>query len=194
MKVAVFLLTMMFALFSCKKQQALDKNALIAFVQNPENGLVKKIDKGNFLLELDYKPKEILWYSELLNDSNNSFKTQIGSLDYFVLKISKRNEDPTNSLAGSDSYVMAQRYLSSSIASDIKLISAQGTLQPIEFNFSPTYGTTNDVSVLLTFDSNLHMEQRDFKILFDDNFFGTGLSSFSFQIDDIKEIPQLKLQ
>jgi len=177
---------------SCSTPDVLKKQDFLAYIQNESNGLIQISKKGDYTIQLIYKPKEIIWYDELVDDSNDSLKNQIPRLDYLMLKISKLNQDPTNTLAGSDDFLLAQKYLNGEIGSDISLITSGDTIRPIEYNFTPTYGTIPDASVLFVFDSNLRNQDEDFRILFQDNFFGTGLSTFSFRVDDVKRIPQLK--
>ncbi len=177
--------------FSCSSP-ILEKQDFLTYLQDKQNGLVQTIEHGNYSIQLIYKPREIIWHSELQVDSLDSLKNHIKKFDYFTLKISRHKEDPTNVLAGSDDYLSAQKYLNGEIGSDIILIAASDTLRPIEYNFTPTYGTAADASVLVVFNSNLRYQDEDVRILFQDNFFGTGLSSFTFQIDDLKNIPKLK--
>jgi len=192
MKAALLILSLWVLNTSCSAPDILEKQDFLAYIKNENSGLIQISQRGDYTIQLIYKPQEIIWYDELSTDSKDSLRNQIRKFDYLTLKISRLKEDPTNTLAGSDDFLSAQKYLNGEIGSDITLIMASDTLSPIEYNFTPSYGTTSEASVLFVFNSNLRLQDEDFKILFQDNFFGTGLSTFSFRDDDLNKIPQLK--
>lgn len=178
---------------SCTVKKIETKSELIDYSRNVENGLVQVVAKEQYVIEMSYRPKELVWFDELHESSSksDSLHMKIESFDYFALRISKKQEDPTNALAGDDAYKNALSYLSAEVGNDLKLIVKGDTISPIEFNYSPGYGTSDASSVLIAFDANLNIRGEDFQLLFNDSFFKTGLNLFHFQMDDIKNIPHL---
>lgn len=157
---------------------------MIAYLENEENGLTKSISKGKYLVQTSYRPFDLIWYEEDL-DANTSSR-----YDYFILRISHDNKNPTNELAGSDDYLKANQYLNQ-LFEDVRLVTDSDTLRPIETLASPMYGMTPQASVLLAFDTDLRKQQGSIHFIFKDSQLKTGRSEFEFKANDFKNIPTL---
>ncbi|MBX2900360.1 MAG: hypothetical protein KF775_11960 [Cyclobacteriaceae bacterium] len=162
----------------------LSKPELIAYLENEENGLTKSISKGKYLVQVSYRPFDLIWYNEADDLNTNSH------YDYFILRISHDNKNPTNELAGSDDYLKANLYLNQ-LFEDVRLVTESDTLRPIESLASPMYGMTPQASVLLAFDTDLRKQRGTIHFIFKDSQLKTGRSEFEFKANDFKDIPTL---
>lgn len=184
MKLSFYLIILsLIHLTGCQKSE-LSKPELIAYLDNEENGLTKSISKGNYLIQTSYRPFDLIWYDEADDLNTNS------RYDYFILRISHDNKNPTNALAGSDDYLKANQYLNQ-LFEDVRLVTETDTLRPIESLASPMYGMTPQASVLLAFDTDLSKQEGDIRFIFKDSQLKTGRSEFEFKSKDFRNIPTL---
>jgi hypothetical protein len=172
--------------FSGCKNPPVDKAGLLAYLEDEQNGVTQTVSKGKYKIQTSYRPFELIWYDDL----NDETETKPHKLEYFILRISHDNQNPTNALAGSDDYLKANLYLNQLIK-DVRLITASDTLSPVESLASPMYGTTPQASVLLAFDVDLTQQAGMVHLIFNDTQFKTGRSEFEFKANDFKNIPTL---
>lgn len=173
--------------WSCHRNQTmLDKPGLISYLEDDKNGLTKSVSKGKYFIQTSYRPFDLIWHEDLQDDAGTPQK----KYDYFILRISNENQNPTNVLAGTDEYLKANLYLNQ-LNQNVRLITSSDTLKPIEALASPMYGATPQASVLLAFDVTLIKETGDIRLIFDDQQFKTGRSEFYFDAKNFKNIPTL---
>lgn len=166
--------------------QPVNKQGLISYLEDEANGVSKSITKGKFKIHTSYRPFELIWY----NDPEALAAEETKRYEYFILKISRDNQDPTNILAGTDDYTKANQYLNE-LTRDVRLVTTLDTISPVESMAMPMYGTTPEASVLLAFETELRNTSGSVHLIFNDSQFKTGKSLFEFNAKDFKNIPTL---
>ena len=164
---------------------------------NPEHGLIQKVEKGNTVLEMYYKPKELIIAQELsthpTDDEKKSLASTYDSLDYFVLRLSRNKQEIENSYASDPAqFTEVLSYLSYYIGSDLYMIQQQDTLPILDVVYARTFGAMDATNLMAVFNSNLAAKSGKTTVYFNDTRFGTGLNEFVFDTDKIKSIPTLK--
>jgi hypothetical protein len=182
-------------LLSCDARREMNLSELRSYVHDPNNGLNKKSQSGDVLIELIYRPKDIVIAQFAEGDEQNmwdSIASGLKGYDYFLIRFSQRNKEiETNYAANSLAYVKAVDYLSGGISKDIKMSVDNEVIGVSDVMFSPSYGMTSASSVLLVFQSDLETRQSDFRMVFDDTQFGSGSHEFRFNYDAIRKLPHL---
>ena len=181
--------------FSCSGKRSLTEAELKLFVQNPENGLIKKIEKNGTLIEMVYRPKELIVAQEVGFQDPVKWKEEMNKLDsieYFILKLSRNNDEIENSYASnSDRYNAVLNYLNGPVSNDIHINIDDQKIKAQFAIFSPSFGSSTATSVMLQFKYDLDETGESFEIIFDDGVIGLGRCVFTFQGSEIREIPKL---
>jgi hypothetical protein len=181
----------------CQSQKTDSVEALLSYAVNSENGLVQSTDRDGTTMSLMYQPRDIAVAGNLRGRSTinsedvDSARKSIEEYDYFVLHLSKDDQEILNQYVNTPSFSDAVNYLSFGIRKDFRLVHGQDTVGLFDLMHTRTYGASHHTSLLLAFKSNLEHASEDCVVLFDDTFFGTGLQKFPFQISAIQHIPLL---
>jgi hypothetical protein len=183
--------------FSACKPKTISLDDLKKYPMDADNGLIQKIEKGDIVLEMYYKPKELIIAQQLTGvvdaEERNKITHQFDSLDYFVLRLSRKGNEIENSFAGDQQqFTEVVNYLSYEIAQNFSLTCGADTLAVLDAVYARTFGSATATSVMAVFQSNLTHRGEDAKVYFNDKRFGTGLSEFVFESDKIQSIPTLK--
>jgi hypothetical protein len=122
----------------------------------------------------------------------DQIESQYDSLDYFILRLSKNGKEIENGfVSNSERFSNVVSYLSSSLAERVYLVLDRDTIPALDAMYARTFGATTATQVMLIFKSNLVHQDGNVKLVYDDNFFGTGLNEFQFDVKNIKRIPRL---
>ena len=168
------------------------------YPNDPANGLMQRVEKGEFLLEMCYRPKDLI-VSQDLDDPKDITRRKetlqrLDSMDYFVLRLSRDGHEIETDFATDDErFNEVINYLSFYISRDIFMVHEKDTIRLADLGYARTFGSDRATSLLAVFKSNLKSKKGNTSIYFDDAMLGTGLSEFEFKIKDIKDIPQLKV-
>lgn len=192
---SLFLILIGVAFSNCADSY-ISKDDLKAYPLSVKNGLIKSIDKSGIQIDVYYRPKDLIIAQELtlpVNETKiNTIETQYDSLDYFMLRLSKNGKEMESSFAGNPERLSeVVSYLSSSIADRVYMVLEQDTISTLDAIYDRTFGATTTTQIMLIFKSNLKDQNGEVKLFYDDNFFGTGLCEFHFDIKRIKRIPRL---
>lgn len=177
--------------------KSLTENELKQYPLNPEHGLIQRIEKGDIVLEMYYKPKDLLLSQELHGVNNllarNEAKRRLDSMDYFVLRLSSdHHEIETGYSRDPAKFNEVINYLSFDMGKDIRLICGHDSLPPIGVVYVRSFGSASTTSVMVAFKSYLDKRSNATAVCdFDDSEFGTGLNKFEFEINRIRQIPTL---
>jgi hypothetical protein len=182
---------------SCTPNSYLPMDQLKSYPLDKENGLYQSTQVGEVLIEVIYRPKDLIIAQEvdLVTDDKQwvAQEKKLDSVDYFVLRLSRGGDEIENVYAGNEArYQQVVSYLSGRIGSDLSLKRGDETIEIEGLAFAPTFGGSNASSILLIFKSHISKVERDFFVEFDDSQFGTGLNSFSFHANAVRNCPKLK--
>ncbi len=175
-----------------------------AWMQNPENGLVKSRSVGALTLELQYLPPEFLAYKELILDRitpSKSLKDSVLALYKdnmtFLLTIDADEEQyPNTNLLYTDigsyqEYSARVNELNFRLADYIELNSNEQSYVPVLANFENTYGLDKALRMTVVFNGPLIFKDSDLDFVFSDEFFGSGINHFRFNGKILDNIPKL---
>ncbi len=159
------------------------------------HGLIQESNRGGAKVEVYYKPKELVLRQELNNaDHKGEVETRkkMDSLDYFVFRLSRNGHEIENDYANDpEMFNKVVDYLSFSFGNGVYLIHRKDTMPILDFSYARMFGASDASQLLTVFKSDLKTRTGKVTICFDDTLLGTGLSSFEFEIQDIKNIPPL---
>jgi hypothetical protein len=185
--------------FSGCVTQPVSRQDLINYISDRSKGLIKSSHHENLDIQLSFKPHDLIVAQEIegmsyMSNQIDSIKKNVIKFDYFNLSLSKDDHDIISYYGDSFDLDKVMQYLSSGIKDDIKLINGSDTVQVLDVMYMGGFVRKKSTDVLLVFESSLIEKNRSFEIFFNDNFFGTGLSQFDFDIEALKRIPPLKLK
>lgn len=192
---ALFLFGVVLICASCVEKRKVSLSELKAFPLDPDNGLIKRSESGDMIIEMIYRPKDLV-IKQIVSDNLalwDSISMQLENYDYFVLRISKNSKAVEAYHAGVPGlYAAIVDYLNEDISSDITMFVGNKELKVSDALFSPAYGMENASSVLLIFESNLSGRKEDFRIVFEDSQLGSGRHEFDFDFSYLQKTPQLR--
>lgn len=191
------LFLLLVGMLSCRPKQ-ISLLELQQYPLDPQHGLIKSVDKGNTVLEMYYKPKDLILAQELDGVTSPgeqaSIRKRLDSLDYFVLRLSRNGQQIENGYVSvPETHVKVVNYLSYNMAENLYMICGKDTLSVLDIAYAPTFGATAATNVMAVFKSNLKQSGASPTICFDDTVLGTGLTEFEFKNTDISNTPTLKL-
>lgn len=193
MKVAAF--AILVCLVGCGSK-SVSEEELIAYTLNPENGLRTTSKKEPFLVEVIYRPKDLIKAIELksLEDVHDfgGRAEQIDSLEYFVIRLSRNGQEIESALAGDDlRFTQAINYLSSGIDRTLALSVGGKRIPVFSSVYSGAFGSATSTSILVVFDTKFEGSEDEIHLHFDDSFFGIGATEFTFDAKDLVNAPHL---
>jgi hypothetical protein len=185
------------SLLACSRKENVTREELIRYVNEKENGLIKRVEKGDLVLEALYKPTELILSQELINTSLaeseiDSMRQSMEKYHYLNLRIARNDLDVTLAYReDSKRYNAILSYLTFGIAQDLLLIDDQDTVQAEQVMYVPSYSgkSTDLVIVFKNNDTSCHSVQ----LYLNDKFLGTGITEFVFKESDLKRVPTLSL-
>jgi hypothetical protein len=179
----------------CSEKSALPEGDLKAYVMNPENGLVKAIEKNGIRSELIYRPKELLIVQEVGYDSLGWLqeKAKLKGNEYFTLRFSKDGDEIENSyISQPEKHASVINYLNGQIAEDIHIVIGDKKINIETAIFAPSFGSSNFSSIMIMTRCNLlESKTGSFLVVFDDTKLGLGRCEFRFDFRDIANVPKL---
>jgi hypothetical protein len=171
----------------------------LRWIENKENGLVKRKDIGEYYFELQYKPLEYVALQAFQEESYTAeeIKTEIEAnkdMQYFTLKIGtvSGTESPLNK--GGDAYSRVE-YFSFKIQNCFTLIDGNDTLPCLLSHFERTYELTPYNTFVLAFSNPNPGEEinNDLKFIYNDDVLGTGKANIIIEAENINRVPKLKI-
>jgi hypothetical protein len=174
---------------------ALSEQDLKAYALDPEHGLHKTITDGDLVIDLIYRPKDLVIAQEAgVEDSQawNKEAARIDSLDYFVLTIKKSGKAVENYYSRDPKrFQQALSYLSDGITDNLRLRAGEKSVVAEGVAFAQGFGVTNASQVLIVFKSTLVRRPGSFTVEFDGTELDLGVHRFEFDAGDLRAIPPL---
>jgi hypothetical protein len=182
----------------CCTRHSVTDDDLADFVREPENGLLQSVKKGEMSLEACYKPRELVLKQQLkgLTDpvEKQRLEKGIDTLDYFVLRLARSGKEIERSYSSSpDQFTKAVNYLSNSLTKDLFILQNGDTLLPLDVVFVRAFGVADGTTVMAVFATDLKRRTGSANLVFDDHFFDSGVTTFHYEISDLKKLPKLIL-
>ena len=196
----LLVLLILSGLAACGKQ-ALQPSDYVKWVNDPDNGLIKKKTIHPLEVEVLYKPIDYVIANELrTNDiaaeTYNNRRAALGSMLYYTLKlgIEGGQEDVTNyGVSNASAQQERLAYLSFSLQKDIQLVEAGDTLNCQLFHFERAYDLVPYRTFVLGFDLKAATKNADKTLIIEMPYFKTGPVKLTFENSDLESIPNLKL-
>lgn len=196
-----FLILVFIGLVACNKK-AVDAETYIQFVNNPENGLLKNIEVGDFKIEVQLRPVEYVVIQELGAENllKEDFETRVkdNNQEYFLLRIGSKDSKSdalSNGITAQNEYLERIGYLIANIDKDIYLIEGDDTLRCAMHHFERSYHLTSYHNILLVFDRSISKGKKgqDQLFVYDDAILGIGKLNIKFESKAINNIPNILL-
>ena len=169
------------------------------WVRNKDNNLIKKIEMGDIIYEMQYKPSDyIIALEEKKNSINRSLvlkrRKMLENAYYFNLNIKPKNgqtEVLYIGLENNEDYNSRLNYASYDFQNQIFLIEDGDTLPCTQYHFEQKYGLGVSANILLGFEKRKKKLSKDKIIVINDNLLNGGIISFRFDYTDIKNTPKM---
>ncbi|MBA4056947.1 MAG: hypothetical protein C0490_19690, partial [Marivirga sp.] len=114
------------------------------------------------------------------------------SLNYFILHFSRNGKEIESAFVSDPAnFKKIIDYLSFDLRNNIFLIRGSDTTQALDVVYARTFGGSEGTSVLAVFSENLKETGSTIKVCLDDTMLGLGLTEFEFDVNDIKNTPNL---
>ncbi len=178
--------------FGCQQAQ-LEEQALMAYVQDEEHGLMKKATYGALVISAYYKPTDLIVKQQLQKNTLreiDSLRSAYKQYMYFILSIEKDGKDLETSFAlNAATFAEKILYLTSAFPENIRLLAGgqQYTLE--DYLYTRSYGS-GPSQFLLVFK---RPTENTFLLTVKGYDLGFGQVDFTFAKTDINNIPPLKL-
>jgi len=180
------------------KKENMTGDELRRYLNDKDNGLVKDELVNGIKVRLQYQPSSLLVQQELAqiqaksNQVVDSLERKYSSAYYFIMKLSKDGKEAIRQLGSFNRYSDMVSVLSFEMARFVNLTTPERDTIPLsDYLFEQTYGISDGNSLLLSFKK---VKLRDSKVI-DINLaecgLGTGNLKFSFDKDDLEQVPKL---
>lgn len=199
MRNLIYIILIAFSITSCGGGKTdLDKHSYVSWVQNPENGLVKEKQIGDYGLEVQYRPLELIALTENNEIQLEEMKSRCNELSdsqYFNFKL--KSNDPLLKVmdignVDEQDYYAKLEYFTNGIQQDLKLIDGNDTLICMFSVFERTYDLAPYVTFALAFE-NQSQNAGDKTLYFDGSKLGLGPVYLKIESNEIKNTPNLIL-
>jgi hypothetical protein len=188
-----------FIMFLAGCQQDVSRQQLIDYTFDPSHGLHKRDTKGNITIEVVYRPSQLIAQQDvrgltLSSNQVDSIYEYFSGIDYFLLRLSRDSDEIENAYAENHTaFNEISNYLSHGIGENVFLLQGSDTLHATDFIRTQTHGASPSTDILFGFKPGLNDENGDFKFIFNDLRFHTGLNEFDFNISDLRTVSSIHL-
>lgn len=195
---ACTIMLFIFLLFGCKPEY-LDKEGLIAYISDADNGLIKTQTIGGTEVSISYKPADLLilqengWKPEISSEKYMALRDKYEHHYYFTLTLSKNNKEIVNVAdVGLGNFSSLVETLSFRMGEFTNVTTPKDTIAVADYVFSHTYGMSNANTLLYVFPKDRISD--DGWVQFNLKEFGLGLGNLSFRFDtnNLNSIPKIE--
>ncbi|BDS15411.1 hypothetical protein [Aureispira anguillae] len=172
----------------------------VAWVNNPENGLLRKKTIHPLEVELLYKPIAYVIANEMrTNDiAEADYKQrekELAGMQYYTLKLSTAGGKDITTYQVNDNAQQQERlsYLSFAMQKDIKLIEGTDTLPCKLYHFERSYDLAAHRTFVLGFEQKEATKTANKTLVLDLPYFQTGPIKLNYKTSALEAIPNLKL-
>ncbi len=192
----LLLVLTLIVLMSCTN--ALEKQALVTYIQNEDNGLVKQKKLNGVDIKLQYKPSELIALRLANNTTNQDSIAKLidfyKDYQYYILSYYNENGDLLNQYAQNPQVFGALvNELSFNMQQNAMIIdNKRDTTYLYDAIFSRMYNMSTSTDVMLVFKNPLKKDIKYYDLFVRDFGFRVGHTTFRFYKDDLEQIPNLK--
>lgn len=203
-KTIYFIISILFlGLGSCTESIS-GKEEFEGYLLNPENGLIKSKDINNFIIETKYMPPQYLALIEMGKTSLRSpeifdslSKVYTGYLTFLITISTSQNIGDKDVMSynvfSDDDFKNRFLELSLNLGSYVSLETGNTQIYPVLSNFENTQDIIGKRTMYVVFaDSLLNSNNlpEEISIKYNDVFFDTGISYFTYNTDDLTDVPE----
>ncbi|MFN3402660.1 MAG: hypothetical protein ACK40G_01105 [Cytophagaceae bacterium] len=201
-----YLLFILILFSSCKSDFTSEKQ-MHAWINNPENGIIKSKTIGDLSYTIKYLPPEFLAFNELKRSEKTS-QAYIDSLILyyngsltFLLTIEVKdapngNSPLTMNINNYAEYKDRIEKLNFELDDFLTLVVNEKNFKPLVWTLENTYNIGNKSNLFIVFGDNVNGENllnnQNLELVFNDELFMTGINKFNFDTEKMKNIPSIK--
>lgn len=172
------------------------KEELVQYILNPENNLIKTEQRNGFDVQVLYRPNDLIAEQMTVAGTQpewDSLSQALSPYRYFIVKLSKDNRElETHAASSPELHLKLIEYLNGGIAQDFTAIAGKDTLEVDQVVYTPFFGSANQTSFMLVFNTS-DSKPSAIALIYNDSFFGLGRFEFEFEHTDLNRIPRLTL-
>ena len=184
---------------SCQKPESLKGKEYLAYIEDKDNGLKKKVRAGDLNFTFQYKPAEYVFLKEYGGEAKNEkllFERQRGLSNtvWFNVSISglKTKTDPLRTgVADLNEYNARNDYFLMNAMKDFKLIYGNVEMVTAGYHFENNYGLTPMDVMIIGFAIPDSVPVHEMTLVYNEQVFNNGLIKANFSEDDLLSIPKL---
>lgn len=187
----VAIMAVLALLCTCTSHKRTGIQNLAEYVADESHGLRKQQTWRGITLSVDYTPRltvarDMLGEACSAHLADSIATTLLSDYTYFRFTLSRDGRAVTNMFADdADSYVEAEDYLESVIGRDIRLVAGGRSYGVEDFVYVRGRESARGSVVVVVFRDVPVTENESFDFVFEDRFFGTGMSVFGFKGDSV---------
>lgn len=193
-----FLVLLVFG--SCSQKSFDDKDELMAYVSDPDNGYTQQKSIKGVDFSLTYRPTDMLVQQELMDMASknkiDSLRKKYGEYMYFNLSISKNNKEVLSNVGSSRTDFGAMvNQLAFGMGEKVHLISQnRDTITLADYIYPRLYGMGGGTSILFVYPREKKiLDNEFFQFTIEDIGLKTGEVGFKMSTDPIINEPILNL-
>ncbi len=181
---------------SCKKQ--LDTASYMSYIQNPENGLRKKVALGQMTYTFQYKPSAYIGIQEQLGGKvfDERLKGLKGTVWFNISFVAgDGSSSPLRFKATAEEYEARYNYFLTMASKDIKVLYGEkDTLQQLAYLFENNYNLTPHETMVIGYrlPEGVDSPEKEIQISYYDQVFKNGIVKVKYSASTLKNIPELK--
>jgi hypothetical protein len=177
------------------KTESLEPSALINWVHNRDNGLIKEEVIGEAKYTVMYIPPQYLLAKSLINNDSFAIKLNSESNHCFVIKMEPLDGNSQfltlGAMERSEPYERINYYMND-IAQDISILVGNDTVNIDNLVLERYYNVSPAQNLVVAFRTDrTDLKGKDIRLTLNDRAIHTGLMNFEFSSSLIKGIPNL---
>lgn len=185
---------------ACNKSK-LSPEEYVKWIDSDKNGLVKTKEINGYQITSKLVPAEYIAVKETYAENKkfdaptyNKKVKELGSQYYIYMQLKPLNGNKSalrNDIGSADDYYYRIEYFNFMSEKDVYLVANTDTLKCALSNFENNYEITPFNNWQLVFEKPAKPLKEDLKFVWDDQALGIGRVRFSYDIDDINNIPTI---
>lgn len=182
----------------CKEPTSLSKEELTNYISDYSNGLYQSKTVNGILVEISYRPTDLLVAQELGNNRQkgdsivNILRKKYMGNYYFVLSFSRNGNEALHSIMGPE-YGELVQILSFRMGSFVDLTSKTDTVALSDYYMDRTFGMASATSVLLVFERSKFGKTEQISLHIREFGLGIGNLRFNFDSEKLQNVPKMKI-
>ncbi|MEP5363803.1 MAG: hypothetical protein ABJQ37_08190 [Reichenbachiella sp.] len=197
MSASRYLIVLLF-LVACSSPSYLTEEELGQFVLEPSNGLIKQSEANGLELQVYYKPTGLLVAQELNSAEDTSqyriLNKKYGKYAYFILDLSSNNKNALYESGSYDRFSENLQTLAFRMDQYANLTTSKSDTIPVgDFIYPRMYGMSSSATVMFVFNREKINEADWVSFNLSEFGMGSGNQQFRFDVDDLEQVPKLKL-